>query len=254
MPAFRNRPFGLYDSNDRTLQKRLSYERTSFGHPVVVYKYLGSEVNKDSATILDIQDTLFMENPDRSYDPNGIKINAHVEQLPESPFDLSKFGIINPLEGVQVFRVHVNSFDNEGMGRYIVVGDVLEVPFFERDGIKAFFEVTDVDKKTEFENFHVVVTTVPIKDVQEMDEIPGMVSNSDIMDELQSSLDEAYERNVSNDGLNAEGDLYVMRGYVEDGYIDSADTVTYTDESTSDYDPRSGLASDFLDDPTAKTF
>lgn len=253
--AFKQPKIGVYQNNDRALQKRLSYERVSLTwHPVIVYKYLGSEVNDDAASLLDIQDTLFMENPDRSYDPNGIQINAHVEQLPETPFDLSKFGIINPLEGVQVFRIHVSSFDDEGMGRYIVTGDVIEVPFFQKDDIKAFFEVTDVDKKTEFENFHVVVTTVPIKDVQEMEEIPGMVSNSDIMDELQSDLDDAYERAVSNQGLNAESDLFVVRGYVEDGYIDPASSVEYSDESTGDYDPRSDLASDFLDNPNAKTF
>ena len=248
---------GIYGDKERSLQKRLSYEKTSMSyHPVNIYRYLGSAINTPNAAITDIQSPLWLETNDRDYDSEPVMINAHVEQLQESSFDLTRFGIISPLQDVQLFKIHVNSFDPDQLGRYLIVGDVIEVPFWEKDGIKAFFEITDVDRKTEFENFHVTVTCEPIKDSQEMEEISDIPTNSDVLDTLQSSLDTEFEKDVVNVGINVEFDLYVTRGYVIDDYVDPLDTFTYQDENQfkTTYDPRHDLSEGFLDNPDATVF
>jgi len=256
MSAFKQPKIGVYGYKDRLLQKTLSFEKVSLSwHPITIYKYLGDSTQGAGSSITDIQDNIFMENRDRRYDPNGIIINAHVEQVDDQPYDLSAFGIISPLGDTQIFRVHINSFEADGLGRYITVGDVIEVPFFsDRNGNNMFFEVTDTDEKPSFENFYVTITTTRVKDAQEMEEIDGIQSNSDALDELQATLNDAYDATFAEGGLQSEPSLYVERGYVEDDYWDAAPTTSgYTDETTrEDYSPRPN--EDFLDDPNAEIF
>ena len=256
MSAFKQPKIGVYGDKDRLLQKTLSYERTSLTwHPITIYKYLGDATLGEGSSITDIQDNIFMENTDRRYDPNGIVINCHVEQQEDQPYDLSAFGIISPLGDTQIFRVHINSFEADGLSRYIIVGDVIEVPFFsDKNGNHMFFEVTDTDEKPTFENFYVTVTTTRVKDSQEMEEIEGIVSNSDALADLQADLNADYDATFIDEGLQSEPTLYSERGYVEDGYWDIAPTTTgYDDEAPRDeYSPRPN--EDFLDDPNAKYF
>jgi hypothetical protein len=173
MAGLKNPKIGRYQSKDRALQKRLSYEKVSLTWKTAnVYRYLGDETNGDGALLSDIQDPVFMENRDRRYDTNPVEINIAMEELAESPFSLDKFGIIPILGDTQIFRVHVNSFEDDGMGRYLRAGDVLEIPFLQENGNrgkKAYFEVTDTDNKMEFEKFYVTITTVPVKDTQEFE-------------------------------------------------------------------------------------
>jgi hypothetical protein len=243
---------GLYGNKDRLLQKTLSFEKTSLTHKNInVYKYLGDKTNGSNASISDMQDSIFMETTDRSYDSVPVEINAQVDNLDEAVMDLSKFGIISPIGDTQIFRVHVNSFDQDGLGRYLIVGDVIEVPFFEQNGIKAFFECTDIDKKSEFEQFHIVVTTVPVKDTQEMEDLP-IPSNSDALGDLQTQLDAAFHEDFVDGGLDSEPYLYVDRDYVVDDYVDAISTITYNDPERTTYEPRAN--DDWLDDPNGKVF
>lgn len=256
MSAFKQAKIGVYGTKDRAFQKRLSFEKTTLSHhPITVYKYLGDATLGAGSSITDIQDNIWMENTDRRYDSNGIVINAHVEPQEDQPYDLSAFGIISPLGDTQIFRIHINSFEADGLGRYITVGDVIEVPFFsDRNGNNMFFEVTDTDEKPSFEHFYVTVTTTRVKDSQEMEEIEGLASNSDALDDLQASLNAAYDATYTQEGLTSEPSLYADRDYVADDYWNPIKTNTgYTDSGTrDDYDPR--RHDDFLDDPNATIF
>lgn len=232
MSVLKNPRVGVYGEKDRLLQARLSYEKTSLTWKTVnVYKYLGSAVNV-TPSIEDIQDPVFMENPDRAYDLTPIEINAHFDPLTEELTDLSRFGIINPLGNQQRFTFHTYSFEADGLGRYITAGDILEVPFWEQEGRKSYWEVESIDRKMEFETFTVVVMATPMNDRQETAEIPDIPSNSSIMD-----------------GIDSDRLLEQEANFTEEGYDTS--TVTLDDESVTreKYDPRPDSTEDFLDNP-----
>lgn len=237
MAAFKSAKIGVYSNKDRLFQKTVSFERVSLtAHPVNIYKYLGSRTNA-TPDITDIQDLILMENPDRAYDTEPVLLNAWQEFLPESQFDLSRFGILNPLGNTTQFRFHTASFDLDGLGRYIVTGDVIEVPFWEKDDNKSFWEVTDVDRKSEFEHFYVIVTATPMTDSQETTEITGMDSNAALMDEL---------------GINIDTENEVV--FNEEGLDDSEYIVDDPSGTRPEYDPRPEDSDDFLDDPNSNPF
>jgi hypothetical protein len=236
MALFKTPKIGVYQSKDRALQKKIAYEKTSLSwHPINVYKYLGVRTNATPA-ITDIQDPILMENRDRAYSSTPVMVNAHMDFLPETPFDLSRFGIMNPLGETMIFRVHVNSFEADALGRDMVAGDVIEVPFWQQDTTKSLWEVTDVDKKPAFENFYHIVTTVPLKDSQEFVEVPNVPTNAALMDALSVSIEADQDAVFAQGGLALEPDVY-------------------TDETTrTDYDPRPNIGESFLDDPDKKLF
>lgn len=256
MSAFKSGRIGVYGSKDRAMQRRLSFEKTTLSfHEVVVFKYLGDTTLGAGSSIYDISDNIFLENRDRRYDPNGIIINADVQQIEEAPYDLSAFGIISPLGDTQIIRIHINSFEADGLGRYLTTGDVIKIPFYtDRNGNAMFYEVDDVDEKKAFESFYVTVTMDRVKDSQEFSEIEGIPSNSDALDDLQAALNADYDATFLESGLTSEPSLYADRDYVEDGYWNPIPTSAgYADESErEDYDPRPN--SDFLDDPLAEYF
>lgn len=223
---------GVYGTKDRLFQARLSYERISLTWKTVnVYKYLGSAVNVTPA-IDDIQDPIFMENPDRAYETTPIEINAHFEPQVEEINDLSRFGIINPLGNNKRFMFHSYSFEADGLGRYMIAGDIFHVPFWDQDGKKSYWQVEDVDRKQEYEEYTVIVTASPMNDTQETAEIPDIPSNSDIMTTL-------------NDAMNTEQEA----NFTEEGY-DTAGVVLDDEPVTRDpYDPRPDSSEDFLDNP-----
>jgi hypothetical protein len=278
MSGLKQPKIGRYQSKDRALQRRMSFEKTSLTWKNAnVYKYLGNEENLDGAQYDDIQDYILMENTDRRYDPTPVEINIAMEEVNESPFSLERIGILPVLGETQIFRVHVNSFEEDGLGRYLRTGDVLEIPFLQVNGNageKAFFEITDTDRKMEFEKFYVTITTVPVKDTQEFEHHESvylsitdeagniMVSeqdniiiisedavgetvgfeaptNRDTIDELQEQLDQVFSEDFDKHGLQAEPQLFCERDFVEDEFWDEAPTVIYTDDGDRrDYDPR----------------
>jgi hypothetical protein len=229
----KNPHIGVYGTKDRLLQARLSYERTSLTWKTVkVYKYLGSAINVTPA-LDDIQDPIFMENPDRAYNVTPIEINASFEPLQDEQMDLSRFGIINPLGNNQRFAFHSYSFAVDGLGRYIMVGDIIEVPFWYQEGRKSYWQVEDIDRKMEFESFMITVTASPMNDTQETTEIPNIPSNSDIMATLKIDMN---DEQIAN--------------FTEDGY-DTTEVVLDNEPVTRDpYDPRPDATEDFLDNPT----
>lgn len=229
---------GVYGPKTRALQSRVSYEHVSLSWKVAnVWKYLGSRAS-GTPDIDDIQTTTFMEVPDRAYASEAIEVNIDLEPFPEQQADLSQFGIIDPTSGEQTFKMHTESFKHTGyggLGRYVIVGDVIEMPFFEQDGNTAYWEITDVDRKQEFENFYVVVTARPLTDSRVTEEIPDKNTNQTVMDNIEADLQTEYETEVQDEGLDDTG--------VQVDDPQSGDT----------YDPRDKDQGSLLDDPN-RTF
>lgn len=226
---------GVYGPKTRSLQSRLSYERVSQSWKFAqVYLYLGdrSEVNP---SIDDNGITAFGEVPDRAYAATPIEINIEMDRMSEQSADLSRFGIIDPMGDEEIFRVHVESYKD--LGRKIMVGDVFEIPFFEEDGKRAFWEIHDVDSTSEFENYYAVIKAGTLQDKREVEEIPYNNSNSDMFNDLQSDIDTQAEEDVAYNGVDTDGVT------VEDPNTDTQD----------DYDPLDDNTGSFMDDPS-KTF
>lgn len=256
MSGFKSSRIGRYGPLERSLQRSLSFESCSLSkHEINVYRLLG-DASQAEPTISDIGSALWMETPDRTYDTDPVLINAWYDTpMQDEALSLERFGIMSPLQGVLIVKIHINSFEADGMGRYIITGDIIEIPALEMNGKKAFFTVDDVDKRTVNENYHVVCTCNPIRDSQETAEIPNIPTDSDALDALQAQFDADYAKNVTYAGVDSEFDLYVARDYVVDDYFDPIDAVTYTNETTKvQFDPRPDRAESFLDDPNAQVF
>lgn len=205
--TFKRAKVGLYGGKTRSLQKRLSYERVSQTWKIAnVFLYLGSRANVDPS-IKDVQITTFMETPDRAYSEEPIPINIQFEEIHEQIVDYSQFGVIDPAGVDQVVRVHVNSY--EALGRPIVEGDILEVPFFEQDSHKAFWEVTDVDRSQEFEKFYAVVKLQELADSRETREIDHSGSIGPALDVIMNQHLDFAEGEIPFNGYD---DSELMNG------------------------------------------
>lgn len=216
---------GVYGPKTRLLQRRLSYEVYGLSFKTaVVWRYLGSKAS-NSPELTDVQTKVFWEVPDRAYHEEAVQIPIGMEQLPELKADFSRFGYIDPLQNENLFRVHIDDF--EPLGRYMVVGDVFEMPFFEKDGKKVFWEVTDVDLKSEYEKFTAIIHASPLGDSRKTDDIAIDQSNDDLLTDLMNEAEEEFQEQVPVKELT-----------MEENPIPDAD-----------FDSRSDLVSGFLDDP-----
>lgn len=97
-----------------------------------------------SANLNVVQDLLFMENRDRDYADEAIKIKVSYQPM-DQVSDLSKFGF--QLTDIWTFTTTFGSMV-KALGRPIVVGDVLELPpelQYDHDlkPVRKFLEVTD---------------------------------------------------------------------------------------------------------------
>lgn len=201
MSVLRKGKIGVYGPKTRKFQRRLAAEM--FGltfKDANVYMYLGS---RDSVAphINDIQNQILFEIPDRAYSVTPVNIMIGMEPLGESGMDFSRFGIINPIGDEQTFRVHVDEFTG-CLGRPLIIGDVFEIPFFERDCKKAFWEITDVDDKPSYERFYYTVKATVISNSRKTREIPIERTNEDIMGVVIDGLDLAFDQQISQTGLD----------------------------------------------------
>jgi hypothetical protein len=229
------RKIGRYGEKDRALQRRLSYERIWLSwRDANVYLYLGDKNETDPSTD-NIGNITFFETQDKAYEATPKTVPVWTPKLEEEGLDLSQFGYISPGGNQYTFKFHVESFvhPDEGLGRYIMNGDVFEVPFFEQDGNKAYFEVVDVDRKTEFDDYYVTVKATVLYDKREAQEIPDMNTNETEMMDIMNQMDTENDGFMSEDGLNT----------------DDYDDYDSTQES---YDSRNKNQKSFLDDPDAE--
>jgi hypothetical protein len=102
-----------------------------------------------------IQDLLFMENRDRTYDPNIYRLRGHYN-VQNLDFDLSQFGLF--LNNDIIFiTVHYNDMI-QLIGRKLMVGDVIELPHLLDynplketipTALKRFMQITDANYASE---------------------------------------------------------------------------------------------------------
>lgn len=235
MATLKQAKIGVYGPKTRSLQKRLSFERIAHTWKTVqVWRYLGSRTST-VPSIDDLPDPIFMEVADRAYDTISVEINAWWPPINEKQMDLSQFGIIDIVGDTQEFRFHSYSMEPDGLGRYIIIGDILEVPFLEIDGQSVFFEVTDVDRRKENETFEIIVNAKPMENSQETAEIDNLNQNEAKLEDLMGRIDGISDVEVEWDEADTTG-------------------IDVDDPTTDTYDPRPDHAEDFLDDPSKPIF
>jgi hypothetical protein len=130
-----------------------------------VHKYLGptdqgastdyTQPQYDVLNPTNIQDLLFLENRDRSYDPNVYRLRGHYN-VQNLDFDLSQFGLF--LNNDIIFiTVHYNDMIDL-VGRKLMVGDVIELPHLLDYNplketipvaLKRFMQITDANYASE---------------------------------------------------------------------------------------------------------
>ena len=146
---------------DRTISEQL----TVGGTDLYIHKYLGptnqgpsvdyTQPEYDALSPTNIQDLLFLENRDRTYDPNIYRLRGHYN-VQNLDFDLSQFGLF--LNNDIIFiTVHYNDMIDI-IGRKLMVGDVLELPHLLDYNplketipvaLKRFMQITDANYASE---------------------------------------------------------------------------------------------------------
>jgi hypothetical protein len=140
---------------DRTISEMFTVGSTD----LYIHKYLGptdqgpsidyTQPQYDSLNPTNIQDLLFLENRDRTYDPNIYRLRGHYN-VQNLDFDLSQFGLF--LNNDIIFiTIHYNDMIDL-VGRKLMVGDVLELPHLLDynplketipTALKRFYQITD---------------------------------------------------------------------------------------------------------------
>lgn len=150
-----------YTFFDRTIKEQF----TVGGTDLLIHKYLGSNNPPDSKDLTQphydtidptkIQDLLFLENRNRTYDPNVYRVRGHYN-VANLDFDLSQFGLFLTNDVIFV-TVHYNNMIDV-VGRKLMVGDVFELPhlidYHPLDdtvpvGLRRFYQITDANFASE---------------------------------------------------------------------------------------------------------
>jgi len=149
----------------RFIDRTVSEQLTVGGTDLYIHKYLGptsqgpsvdaTQPEYDALNPNNIQDLLFLENRDRTYDPNIYRLRGHYN-VANLDFDLSQFGLF--LNNDIIFiSVHYNDMIDL-IGRKLMVGDVIELPhlldYNPLDetlpvALKRFYQITDANYASE---------------------------------------------------------------------------------------------------------
>jgi len=150
-----------YNFFDRTISEQFTAGATD----LYVHKYMGptnqgpsidyTQPEYDVLAPTNIQDLLFLENRDRTYEPNIYRLRGHYN-VQNLDFDLSQFGLF--LNNDIIFiTVHYNDMI-QLIGRKLMVGDVIELPHLLDynplketipTALKRFMQVTDANYASE---------------------------------------------------------------------------------------------------------
>jgi len=150
-----------YNFFDRTISEQFTAGSTD----LYVHKYMGptnqgpsidyTQPEYDVLNPTNIQDLLFLENRDRTYDPNIYRLRGHYN-VQNLDFNLSQFGLF--LNNDIIFiTVHYNDMIDL-IGRKLMVGDVIELPHLLDynplketipTALKRFMQITDADYASE---------------------------------------------------------------------------------------------------------
>ena len=149
----------------RFFDRTISEELRVGGTDLYIHKYLGptdqgpsidyTQPQYETMSPVNIQDLLFLENRDRTYDPNIYRLRGHYN-VQNLDFDLSQFGLF--LNNDIIFiNVHYNDMIDI-VGRKLMVGDVLELPHLLDYNpltetipvaLKRFYSITDANFSSE---------------------------------------------------------------------------------------------------------
>lgn len=146
---------------DRTIHEMF----TVGGTDLYIHKYLGptnqgnsTDFTQPDYTTLDptnIQDLLFLENRDRTYDTSIYRLRGHYS-VQNLDFDLSQFGLFLTSDIIFI-TVHYNDMIDI-VGRKLMVGDVIELPHLmdydplgdtNNQALKRFYQITDANYASE---------------------------------------------------------------------------------------------------------
>lgn len=145
--------------------KIISEQFTAGSTDLYIHKYMGptnqgpsidaTQPEYDVLAPTNIQDLLFLENRDRTYDPNVYRLRGHYN-VQNLDFDLSQFGLF--LNNDIIFiTVHYNDMI-QIVGRKLMVGDVIELPHLLDynplnetipTALKRFMQITDANYASE---------------------------------------------------------------------------------------------------------
>lgn len=141
--------------------RRISEMFTVGAATVLVHKYLGPKdqgETKDATqpqyanqSVLNIQDLLYLENRDRSYDTTVYRLRIH-HSMQNVDFDLTQFGLF--LNNDTLFgTVHKNDcYDT--LGRLLMSGDVIELPY-----LREFHPLNETEIQASLRRYYVVQDT-----------------------------------------------------------------------------------------------
>jgi len=146
---------------DRTIKEMFTVGATD----LLVHKYLGPQNTGPSSDLtqpqittpdpLAIQDLLFLENRNRTYDPNVYRLRGHYN-VQNLDFDLSQFGLFLTNDIIFI-TVHYNDMIDL-IGRKLMVGDVFELPHLTDYhplneaipvGLRRYYQITDANYASE---------------------------------------------------------------------------------------------------------
>jgi hypothetical protein len=135
------------------------------GVDIYIHKYLGANTSSGNATAdqpsysstqpSNIQDLLFLENRDRTYDPEIYRARGFYG-IQNLDFNLSQFGLLFNSD-VIFLTLHINDIINI-LGRKPMPGDVIELPNLKQDyylddnseiGMPRYYVMEDVDRSAE---------------------------------------------------------------------------------------------------------
>lgn len=150
-----------YKFIDRTISEMFQVGGTE----LYVHKYLGPKNPDEQNATADqpiydeiketnIQDLLFLENRDRTYDPDIYRIRG-VYNVQDIDFNLSQFGLFIDNDTVYM-TVHINDYIRT-IGRKPLSGDVIEVPHLRDEfalntydvSLPRYFVISDVGRAAE---------------------------------------------------------------------------------------------------------
>ena len=143
-------------SNDyKYFDQVISQQFTAGGTDLYVHKYLGPDDGTGGSNVISIEDVIFLENRDRKYDPDIIRLRGHYN-VQNLDFDLSQFGLFLNNDIIFITVHHNDMIDL--VGRKLMVGDVIELPHLIDDfpldevipfALRRFYQVTDTNYASE---------------------------------------------------------------------------------------------------------
>jgi hypothetical protein len=204
---------------------------------------------------LSIQDVLFMENRDRSYDPDVYVIRG-IYTMQDLDFNLSQFGLFLQNDTIMM-HMHLSSHV-AALGRKIMAGDVIELPHLKDEyaldnsyiALKRFYVVQDVSRPTAGFSVtwypHLIkAKCVPLIDSQEFNQILGQDSGNGDGSTLRDLLSTYNETINTNNSIieqaiaDAPMSGYDTTGFYviptrESGLLDVADASDTIDDASMD--------------------